>query len=231
MQVNSVTGNRAVKTTFQRVILSVMRSAVLKKFLDSMTMNYEKWHDRIGYDIDALDALSPSEKAEVVKLLAQRVADGNADWYDLEARLRVGTPAAYAVIHGALSYPHPSLRLHAAEYLAPSLSAQDRGAVELSIANLLCDPRCSVAIGVILRVAERFGGPVVRDALLWCAINGADDLRVHAAALALYLAGGAPEAFDWNQRPLFLTFRDPDRAVRKQAMQELQRRIDVASAK
>ena len=62
------------------------------------------------------------------------------------------------------------------------------------------------------------GEPAIRAALLWCAVDGAPHLRVHAAALALYLAGGARSAFDWEHRPLFLGFGEPPRAERQAAL-------------
>jgi len=199
-----------------------------------MVMDWEKWHDGIGYDLEALDALDAHETAEVVQLLIGRIDGAKGDWYDLEALYRIGTPEARAALIAALRNSNATIRLHAAEYLAEEddadsgLSKEQKEAVEQDIAGLLKRPNAETGIDLLTRLAEQFDSPVVREALLWCAMDGREDLRVHAAALALYLAGGAPEAFDWEQRPLFLEFGEADRKVRETAMAELLRRMEAA---
>jgi hypothetical protein len=44
-------------------------------------------------------------------------------------------------------------------------------------------------------------------------INGDDDIRIHCAALALFLYGKAKSNFDMEQKIVF-EFRDPDRSKR-----------------
>ena len=89
----------------------------------------------------------------------------------------------------------------------------------------LRDPATEIGAAAVMLAAEARLGPRVPEALLWCALDGAEHLRVHAAALALYHAGGAPESFDWKQRPLFLQFGESDRTVRLPAVTELRRRM------
>ena len=57
------------------------------------------------------------------------------------------------------------------------------------------------------------------------ALNGTEVMRVHAAALSLFLAGKAKEPFDWDERPFFLRFGSEDRAERLVAYRELQQRV------
>jgi len=45
-----------------------------------MEMNYEKWHDGIGYDLDALEKMTPEELKSVETMLK-----GRSDWRDVEA--------------------------------------------------------------------------------------------------------------------------------------------------
>ncbi len=48
----------------------------LRRFEQSMIMDYEKWHDGIGYDLNALREASPSERETIEKILmraAQRI--------------------------------------------------------------------------------------------------------------------------------------------------------------
>src|SRR5207249_1687233 len=46
------------------------------KFMKSTIMDYEKWHDGIGYDLDAFRQMTPQEQAGVV---AELKAKGNRD--------------------------------------------------------------------------------------------------------------------------------------------------------
>jgi len=43
-----------------------------QRFLDSMNMDYAKWHDGIGYDLDVLRKLSTDEKEKGVILTLLR---------------------------------------------------------------------------------------------------------------------------------------------------------------
>jgi len=72
-----------------------------------------------------------------------------------------------------------------------------------------------------MRLAAAYPTLAVREALLECALHGAQHLRAHAAALALYLAGRAEGTFDWNHRTLFLQFGVDDERTRAAAMREL----------
>jgi len=45
----------------------------LARFERGMEMNYEKWHDGIGYDLDALRAASNGERAEAFSALCEKI--------------------------------------------------------------------------------------------------------------------------------------------------------------
>src|SRR5882724_3513386 len=150
-------------------------SPEMKRFLSSMVMDYERWHDGIGYDLEALDAMSEQETAETVQLLADRLNAGKGAWYDLEALAHVDSPESRAALSSALRNEDAAIRLRAAEYMAEQ--AEDSGetiasglasAVEGDIVGLLRDPNCAVGIDLLTRLAEQFPTPAVREALLWC---------------------------------------------------------------
>jgi hypothetical protein len=57
-------------------------SPAYDRFIKSMQVGYDQWHDGIGYDLDALAALTADERADARKLLAGRAG---RDWRDVEA--------------------------------------------------------------------------------------------------------------------------------------------------
>jgi hypothetical protein len=54
-----------------------------------MQIDYEKWHDGIGYDLDALAEATPAEREAIAKALAARRP---RDWRDVEALAALGSP-------------------------------------------------------------------------------------------------------------------------------------------
>jgi HEAT repeat protein len=187
-----------------------------------MRLNFDRWHDGEGYDLEALSELSPAEVTHVARLLIRRLATSEADWRDIEALAAIGSPAAETALSKLLTHPCAELRLRAARYFA---GQGQPAAMEKEIVELLRDPNAEVSASLLMREAEEFPSDAVKQALLDCSVDGRSDLRVHAAALALYLYGGAAEPFDWAHRPLFLRFGEDDREERLQALGELRSRM------
>lgn len=50
-----------------------MYSKVYQLFLDSMVMDFDKWHDGIGYDLELIEQLEPEERASIEKLLMENL--------------------------------------------------------------------------------------------------------------------------------------------------------------
>jgi hypothetical protein len=196
-----------------------MKTPAIERFLRSLVLDYEKWHDGEGYDLEVLAKMAPAERAYVLEVLLERLAGTGADWRDVDAVAALDTPPAEAALRGLSSHVDAEVRLRAARRLA------ERGAPEVAereVVRLLTDPDAQTPIHRLMTLVEEHPTAKVREALLACALDGAKDLRVHAAALALYLAGGANEPFDWKHRPLFLKFGGDERGARVSAMQELQ---------
>jgi hypothetical protein len=194
-----------------------------QRFLDSMKIDYMKWHDGIGYDLDALRQLSPAErqKAEAVLL-----ATGCEDWRDVEALNELGTDHALAALRSALASHRYEVRIAAARALAQhGLLGEDE--IELLLVKTLPDVTILNGMVSTLRLVEDHPTLAVRRTLLWCALHGHDDIRVHAAALIYYLYGQAAEPFDWAHRSFFLRFGDKNLAERTTAYQELCAAIQV----
>ena len=73
-----------------------------------MEMNYEKWHDGIGYDLGALAEATPKERAAIEGLL---VARRPRDWRDVEALAALDTPRARKELVAALGDANAEVRL------------------------------------------------------------------------------------------------------------------------
>jgi hypothetical protein len=182
-----------------------------------MQIDRDAWIDGRGYDLDALNRCTESDKTQILDILRNNL-ESHADWRDVEAVAAMDTQTAECLLSNLADHPDADVRLHAMTYL------EDRGdAAPLmgEIVRLLRDPAAAVATNLLMTLAEEHPTPEVQAALLDCALDGAEDLRVHAAALALYLAGIAQQNFDWNYRPLFLRFGEPDRNERLAALDEL----------
>jgi hypothetical protein len=200
-----------------------MAAPDLARFRASMNITYEQWHDGIGYDLDALGRLDPDERAEAEAWLVPR---RTSDWRDVEALDCLGTPRALAALVDALDARDVTVRIHAAERLLRrrALAADKAEAIALAALG-----EASIANGMTraLAFAEAHATEAVRRKLLACARDGNDDIRVHAAALAHFLHGGAASSFDWSKRPLYLRFGSNDPAERQAAFLDLCASIQV----
>jgi hypothetical protein len=199
------------------------KSEAYNAFIASMRITVDEWRDGIGFDLDALQNVTKSERDELVKVLSERLKK-KADWREIEALAAIGTAPAKKAIHYALDHADPETRLHAAEHLA-EMGEPDR--LESAIIQSLRTAKAMEGLSKAIDMAEEHPSPRIQETLLDLALNGDEDQRIHCAALALYLGGKAEEAFDWNHRPFFLQFGDQDRRVQIQAYKELCERLGV----
>jgi hypothetical protein len=193
-----------------------------RKFLDSTNVSYERWHDGIGYDLNALAEVTETERRYISDMLLQRVRSREAHWRDIEALETLKLPESRAVLEEALKTAKPETRLRIAQaLLAQGVPVE----IDRIIADILKRGRYEDGLSAALDLAAEHATPYLREVLLDCARGGHPDVRVHAAALTLYLAGKAESPFDWNHRPFFLQFGEEDRTTREKAYAELCRRI------
>jgi hypothetical protein len=204
------------------------QSDAYTRFLSSMQIDYEKWHDGVGYDLDALAQIHGEEQRRVEAMLIERM-EATPDWRDIEALKAIGTPTAKQTIRKALKSHAPEVRLHAAGQLEDAGESVD---IEQHIIDGLQQDMTTGAASKALDLAAEHPTPRIRKALLDAALDGKDStLRVNAAALAMYLASKAKEPFDWDHRPFFLRFGEEDRDARFAAWKELAAICDDAESK
>lgn len=202
-------------------------SEAAQKFEASMVIDYEKWHDGIGYDLEALAQMSGPERAAVAKELSSRVASRRGEWRDLEALAALKTDDAKEALREGLKTRDLNMRLHTAYELH---EMGEDIALDTYIADAL-QRGGEEAETFALSLAPHHDSPLLRAALLDCTHSGSKTVRVHAAALLFYFAGIAKSPFDWDHRPFFLEFGEEDRVRRTRAYAELRERIAAAETK
>src|SRR5438034_707862 len=92
-------------------------SEAYAKFKSSMLIDYEKWHDGIGYDLDAFGAMTRAEQDEIVQELREKSPQ---DWRDVEVLGIAGTPESKAGLKQAAKIAPPQAKLRALEALKES---------------------------------------------------------------------------------------------------------------
>lgn len=198
-------------------------SPAVAQFLDSMHIDYEKWHDGIGYDLSALDRMVQAERDEIAEML---IRSGSKTWRDLEALDHIGTPKARAAINAALKDPSSEVRIAASRY-SREIGAQR----EAVLVDALERSELFGGLGQALDQVQEFHPPSIVDALLRGALRREGEVAVHFAAMLYYIHGKADVPFDWNQRPFFLRFHTADRWERAAAFRELCKAIGVDASK
>jgi len=206
-----------------------MPSPSYSRFIESMNIGYEQWHDGIGYDVEALPELVENERSLVEEALLRHLAD-HPDWRDVEALQALGTPEALEAVRAALNHWDPKVRAAA---IRESLSAGQEGSaaidesIEDSLVRSLQQAHSLSEFSPALDLAERHPTARVKKALLECARLGDADIRVNAAAMLMFVCGLAKEPFDWEQRPFLLQFRTDKTAELRVCWEELRKRAGL----
>jgi len=196
-----------------------MSQAAVDRFLASMPRDSERWREGIGYDLDALDQMTPAERERIE---ARLLARDPPDWCDLQALARLDSPAARRALQAALRHSDPAVRGAALRHGAAMFSDGER---LLGIRRALEDAAFFEGLSEALEAAESHHPPEVIDLLLRALLRREGEVAVHVAALLCFLHGQAKEPFDWEQRPFYLRFAEDDPELRAAAFRDLCTRI------
>jgi|GEM_PF-1414018 len=197
---------------------------LFRRFEASMVMNFEKWHDGIGYDLGAVRGMSPQGRRAVGELL---IARGLRDWRDVEALACCDSPEARAALEAAMDGASHEIRNAVAAHASHLVSNSMRTA---SLVRGLDGADFFGGLSQTLDQVAVFHPPPVVDALLRGTLDRAGDVAVHFAAMLCYIHGCAPEPFDFEQRPFFFQFDAVQAADRQRAFAELCRKISIDPA-
>lgn len=172
-------------------------------------MTYERWHDGIGYDLDALADMTQAERQSVETWLTNNMSN----WRDIEALAALGTATAQAQIRKQLVAGSGELRLAAASALKEDAAIERER--EDAIVHALETAQPMSNLSRALDMAAEHKSPRVVDALLRCTLRPQREVSVNAAGLLYYLFGKTSEPFDWKKRPFFLRFGESPAEQRK----------------
>lgn len=195
--------------------------SILARFKASMEINYEKWHDGIGYDLELLKQASPEERKAIEDLLIHRSA---ADWRDIEALAALDSNRAKEALKDALRTGNAEVRLAVHAHAPELLTEAQRTA---SLVQAVEQAENFAGLSQTLLEVERFHPPEVVRALLRGLMERDGGTACHFAAMLYFLHGKASSAFDWKHRPFFLRFNTGDLAEREKAVRELCETIGV----
>lgn len=195
--------------------------SIVGRFIASMAIDYEKWHDGIGYDIGLFKQASPEELIILEKLLLQQRC---ASWRDVEALAALGTKRA----KDALKQAHLTG------------NAEVRMAVQSHAPELLTDGQRVAGLVQTLEQADIYGGlsraldevaefhpPEIVTTLLRGLMERDGGAACHFAAMLYFIHGKAASAFDWDRRPFFLRFNTDDLAEREIVVRELCQELGI----
>ena len=195
------------------------------RFLASMPMTHDMWHDGTGYDLVALREVPCSERPGIEAVLIQHQP---RDWRDIEALAEIDSPRARQAIVEALNDADPAVRREAQRHVPDG--EIDPARREARLLELLAGDGIGAHLTESLEEAEAFHPPAVIEALIRGALGADGTAAVHLAAMVYYLHGKAAEPFDWAKRPVFLRFNTTDRQEREAAFAEMCRAIGVEAA-
>lgn len=203
--------------------MSEVTSKAYQLFLDSMILNFERWHDGIGYDLEALAQLDSRERSLVEKLLIQNLID-KGDWRDVQALEALNTPSAIDAVDKARFHKKTKVRNYALRII---INSRDPGNTTKELNTELEEQLIQAVMQGDYQMAESMPTMRVKKALLDSVLEVDREIRVSAAAFLLYICGQTSEPFDWNQRPFFLRFGEESGEELKQAWQELRKRAGL----
>jgi hypothetical protein len=191
------------------------------KFIDSMNITYEMWHDGDGYDLETLKKISPSDRDAIEIIL---INHNPRDWRDIEALVQIDSPKARAAIEAALKSSDIKVRQEAMLHACEAIDPKDR---EKLLIQTLKSASLYNGLSEAIDEAAEFHPPAVIETLFHGALDRDGEVAIHFAALLFFLHGKSAEPFDWNHRPFFLRFNTADRNERKTVFHELCQIIGV----
>src|SRR5690348_5309957 len=189
-----------------------MPSDAYVKFMKSLELDYDRWHDGEGYDLDALAAIDASERDDAVFELARR----GPTWREIEALESIDIPPARMAITRALrdsEFIDTRLAAAAALHRLGKLDEPIDAVLAREIRNL--DATADGSTRALL-LAEEFPTDAVKRALLDASRRRIES-AMHCAGVLCYLTGVGKEPFDWDLRPLFLRLGANEPAAEREA--------------
>jgi hypothetical protein len=193
----------------------------LSRFVRSMIIDYEKWHDGVGYDLEALEQASPEERSSIEKVL---ISSKGRDWRDMEALAELDTPRSRKELREAFAAGDLRVRMAVISYAPDIVNHNEK--LE-TIVHSLRIGNIYGGLSHALDLVQEFHPPEVVEELFRGVQEREGEVAVNFAAMLLFIHGKATEPFDWSQRPFLLRFNTDDADERREAFLELCQKIGV----
>lgn len=206
--------------SFDRHDRSIPNESALARFERSLFIDYEQWHDGVGYDVATLRELTADERRRIEARLTP--PDG---WRDVEALAviaKLGSDSARAELRRVATAGSAETRLAVLRY-APELV--DDAARTTALVGALDSATAFDSFTTTLEQVAAFHPQAVIDALWRGLETRQGEVAMHYAGMIAFLAGKADSAFDWSLRPLLMEFKTEDATARRAAIGKLRTRV------
>lgn len=187
-------------------------------------MNFEKWHDGIGYAVHLIGEATPGELAAIENLLVSRNVQ---DWRDVEALAAIGSKRSIEVLLAAHQNGSHEVRSAISRYLPGLVDDNSRTA---SLVAALESAVFFNGLSEALDEIVEFHPPGIIAALFHGARHREGEVAVHLAALLFYLHGKSDEPFDFGHRDLFLRFHTGSPEEREEVFKDFCRVLGIEGA-
>ena len=188
-------------------------TAPVDRFQAAMHVDYEKWHDGVGYDLRVLAEANDDER----KIILAKLIPPSA-WRDVEALAAMDSDVARAALHKALTSGNAEVRAAVTRY-APAIGTE-RERTE-TLLDVLKHGAFFEGLTSALDQVEQFHPPAIVNALFAGLFVRPGEIATNFAGMLAFIHGKADSSFDWALRPLFLKFNSDDGAERERAFVEL----------
>lgn len=190
-----------------------------------MPMNLDRWRDGIGYDLAALDEMTPTERESIETLLLSR---SNEDWRDIEALAALTSERATERLRLIAAQAPLEMALVVLDK-APELIGREAaaGIVERAFESASTPE----AVARATDLAETHHSPAVVGAILRRIVLSDAPTAYDLGALLLVIHGVIESRWDMAERPLLLRLTEADPVIRTAAIEELVRRCSAGSAR
>lgn len=178
-------------------------SPAVQRFRESMQIDYWKWHDGIGYDIELLKQATPSERQQIETLVMER---GARDWRDVEALAAIQTPQAVEELRQALHRGDHAIAMAVLAHAPGVVAEKDRIA---ALVSAIEGAEIGSGLAEALRLIQSYHPPQVIDALFRAILIRPNVVLL--VAMLMFLYGLAKSDFDYDLRPFYFRFQSGDR--------------------
>ena len=191
------------------------------RFIKSMKIDYEKWHDGIGYDLEALREANNEERKAIENILIDK---NPPDWRDIQALAILDTPRArQTLLITTLKGIHEinmAILFYAPELVNNELKTK-------LIINALKSATYYYGLTQALLLVEEFHPEEIVRELFNGVLERDGEVASSFASMLYYIYGKSESYHDWENRPFFLKFNTNNMSDRKSAFQELCKKIGV----